>query len=660
MRRALTGALGLAVVAGLTITTTSTAAPDRDRLSPAQREALDAGLQVAPKGSAGAGKGVGLNPYLANLPSLGDADYFTWNKRMRAAGERRADSGALRANRRAATRAMTGEALAPPFVHDEEEPAGTAGSNDTWQDAEPIPEFGTTRSRNHRVRVLGELADLTGPAPDEIEVVEDNGSIPLATDTGIEGTGAVETAATLGDGPHGSAGDGTNDFEFFAMDVADGQSIIASTIGSPAGTDTVLAVYDAEGAPLAAVDDSAGTLASELTYTPEEPGTYYVLVAGYDFFGPLPNDPFDSGSGNGGADEGGYVLDISVQQLDRDFYSVRLRPGDTVGAVGNGSAQTLAVTTPSGEDRVGGTNTDASSLYPPTSPLPGGGNTTVAYVAEEAGWYAVEVSGGTGDYDVVVEAYRPGAEVDRSRRTQTVLLDFAPGRVNTGTWGGPGVREVSPFAAFLPLWDIPRSQARQVEKRVLAQVRANLQREVQRGGLNPDVNVEVVNARGNRDLIGEENVSRIYIAGTIDQTGLPTIGVAQYIDPGNFGHQDEAIVLLDVLSEPAGPVSSLNTFMDASSDRVAFVSAAVGNVTGHEVGHTIGSYHTDNANDVHNMMDSGGENFAENLYGVGPDGIGGTADDENIRFVTDVYSPVEGFTGLEDTLNVAAWAYSGR
>ena len=119
-------------------------------------------------------------------------------------------------------------------------------------------------------------------------------------------------------------------------------------------------------------------------------------------------------------------------------------------------------------------------------------------------------------------------------------------------------------------------------------------------------------------------------------------------------------MLLDVLSAPAGPASSLNTYINASSDRIAFVTAAVANVTAHEVGHTIGSYHTDNADEIHNMMDSGGANFGQNLYGVGPDNVGGTADDENIEFQTDTYSPVEGFTGLEDTENVTSWAYAGR
>ncbi len=655
MRTHVSAVVGLAAAACLVTPALSGAAPGSDNgLTPSQAEALDLGIQVAPKGGSSLAKGpLTPNPWLANLPDVTDADYFTWNKRMHEAADRRASSAKLAANRRAAT-----SVLPPAFVHDEEEPAGTAGSNDTAADAEPVPEFGTAAAKNPRVRILGALADLAGATPRTITTEEDQGSIPLATDTGIDGSGAVRSTSVLGDGPHGSvSGDGSNDFDFFKVTVGAGQSIMANTEGTPAGLDTVLTVYAADGTPLAADDDGGTGLLSNVAFSPDAPGDYYVLVAGYDFFGPLPNDPDDSGSGNGGADEGAYNLAISVQRVDRDFYAVRLRPGDTVGAVGDGGATGLSITTPSGEERVGGVGTDASSLYPPTSPLPGGGNTTIAYVAEEAGWYAVEVSGAVGPYDVTVEAYRPGTQGDRGRR-QTVLLDFAPGRVNTGTWGGPGVRNVSPFAAFVPQWGIARTSARRLENRIVNQVRANLQAEI--AGTNTRVNVDVLNARGNEALIGQENVSRIYVAGTIAETGISTIGIAQYIDPGNFGHQDEAIVLLDVLSAPAGPASSLNTYLDATSNRIRFVSAAVANVTAHEVGHTIGSYHTDNADEVHNMMDSGGANFGQNLYGVGPDNVGGTADDENIEFETDVYSPVEGFTGLEDTENVTSWAYAGR
>ena len=48
-------------------------------------------------------------------------------------------------------------------------------------------------------------------------------------------------------------------------------------------------------------------------------------------------------------------------------------------------------------------------------------------------------------------------------------------------------------------------------------------------------------------------------------------------------------------------------------------------------------------------MDVGGANF-QNLFGVGPDGVGGTADDPDVDFGEDVFSPDEGFVGIEDTL----------
>ena len=53
-------------------------------------------------------------------------------------------------------------------------------------------------------------------------------------------------------------------------------------------------------------------------------------------------------------------------------------------------------------------------------------------------------------------------------------------------------------------------------------------------------------------------------------------------------------------------------------------------------------------------MDQGG-NFPL-LFGVGPDGIGGTADDLDVDFGEDTFNPSEGFTGTEDTLSRIAMA----
>ena len=167
----------------------------------------------------------------------------------------------------------------------------------------------------------------------------------------------------------------------------------------------------------------------------------------------------------------------------------------------------------------------------------------------------------------------------------------------------------------------------------------------------------MINSKDNRDIFGQTNVSRVIVGGTIEQSGIETIGIAQYIDPGNYAHEDSALVLLDVLSDPTYEEASLNYYFRARTNRVAFVSRAVANIISHEIGHNIGNFHTDNLNAIHNLMDAGGANFGANLYGVGRDGIGGTSDDEDIDFQEDNYDQFEGFTGREDTLNVSAWAF---
>jgi hypothetical protein len=307
---------------------------------------------------------------------------------------------------------------------------------------------------------------------------------------------------------------------------------------------------------------------------------------------------------------------------------------------------------------VGSAGLDASALYPPSSPLPGGGDTTLAYVAERTGRYAFRVDGPPGRYDATLEVYRPGSETDPSAKVQTVFLDFDGARVNTGIFGGPGVRTLSPFSAFVAKWGLDRSQEGVLIDRITATVRENLRRDLAARGLNGRLAVRVLNSKDSPDVFGRENVSRVVIGGTIEQAGISTIGIAQYIDPGNYSHEDTALVLLDLLSD-SDPTddASLNYYLKPGSNRVRFVSRAIGNVASHEIGHYIGNYHTDATDAVHNLMDEGGSNFGQNLYGVGSDGTGGTRDDEDIDFRTDTYSLAEGFSGNENTLNVSAWAF---
>jgi len=606
---------------------------------------LPAGAAAAAPTTGGATKGgaakptaapAGVNPYLALVPDASKVNVAAWK-----------DYLAKQSLAKATKKAATAKVAASPIVVDEDEPDGTQGSNDTPATAQPVPGFGTKNKQNNRARILGTLNALasTSLPPNS----EDDGAIPLARDTGVQNLRpAITTTGTIGDGPHGSAGDGTGDFDFYKIEVTNPGDPLTVDIDTPTGSlDSILGLYDAEG-ELLAFNDDFDFPDSLLTYSFDTAGSYYILVGGYRAGGDLPADPTDSGSGLGAGSEGPYNLLVRLATADVDVYAVNLRKGDTLGASVTGSATFITVYDPA-ERNVHGSNQDGTFLYPPQSPLPGGGNAVTDHVAAVDGWHYIAVTGGVGSYDITVEAYRPGLQGQPVQ--QTIFLDFDGARVNTGIFGGPGVRTLSPFRAFIAKWGLTNADENALIDGIVAEVKENLKQDMIASGLNDSFRLRVLNSRDNADPFGQDNVSRLIVGGTIDESGLSTIGIAQFIDPGNFSQEDTALILLDVLSgspEEWGE-ATLNNYLTPASDRVAFVSQAVGNVVSHEAGHFFGNWHTENADDIANLQDQGGENFAL-LFGVGPDGVGGTADDPDVDFGEDAYDAEEGFTGTENTL----------
>ncbi|PRY33483.1 PPC domain-containing protein [Pseudosporangium ferrugineum] len=611
--------------------------PSDPGLSPADQVSLAAGIPVAPKAALGA-RPAGPNPYLSMLPDAAKADYSGW-----ANYAKKQAAGKLAARLKAQGAPSAAAKAASAVVVDENEPDGTFGSNDNPASAQLIKNFGTGKKQDAAIRILGSLDPESATPQSRAATPEDDGSIPLAGETGIGSSrAAIVTSAQVGDGPHGSAGTGTNDFDFYKLAATAGQTITVDTDTPTGDLDTLVALYTPDGTIVAANDDADG-FDSLLKYDVPTSGTYYAVVAAYSG---LPADPFDPASGDGGASEGPYTVTITAASSDVDFFAVNLKAGDVLGASSKGAAAYLTVYDTDPRE-AHGSDQDLTFIYPMDSKLPGGGRAVTDYVATKAGWHYIGVSQGKGSYDITVEGYRPPLEGDKP--TQTLFLDFDGERVNTGVFGGTGNVTLSPFSAFLAKWGIPSVQEDALIDTVVATVTENLKQDLIESGLNSRFKLKILNSKDHADPWGQKNVSRIIIGGTIDESGVPTIGIAQSIDPGNFETEETALVLQDVLSEPAGSAPSLNTYLTADSDRIAFVGQAVGNVTAHEAGHFFGNWHTDNADETPNLMDAGGINF-DVLFGVGPDGVGGTADDPDVDFVHDRFSPAEGFAGTEDTL----------
>jgi hypothetical protein len=659
MRRPFT-VIAVAAVTALAATslaalpTAGAAADPEPSLTKAVRRQLAAGVQAAPKASGAAARSAtrppGVNPYLGNVPDPSAVDYSAWRKYVEAG------AGAARSARDAHAARSTDpttvsnrlRAAKPPLVFAEVEPSDVLGANDTFDTAELVPKLGTGRRDNPRSVVRGTLAAEPAGSVNATTFAEDDGAIPLANDTGVgSGFDAMTTSAQIGDGLHGSTAGGTGDFDFYQVTAKKGQTITGRTTVS--GLDSVVFVYSPTGEILGANDDGEGQgLGSLLTFQAPADGTYLVMVSGFGFGTTTPADPFDPASGAGVGREGTYDLEIRVGNDDHDVFAVDLQPGDVLGTSLGGAAQRVQVSRTDRSEAIG-SEQDLSFLYPVSSPLPGGGNAVAAYVASRSGRHYVTVSGGTGAYSAEVEVYRSGLETAGRRAVQTIFLDFDGARVQTSVFGGPGVRTLSPLSSFIGGWGLPARDEAALTDAVVAGVEENLRADLVASGLNRRFDVRILNSKDDPDPYGKPNVSRIVVGGSIAESGIGTIGIASSIDPGNFGHQDDALVLLDLLSAPAGDPNSINTFVGPqTADVIDAVGQGVANITSHEAGHYLGSYHTLQFNPQANLMDQGGA--LANIIGTGPDEVLGTGDDVDVDFGEDVFVPTEQLTGVENTL----------
>jgi Ca2+-binding RTX toxin-like protein len=516
-----------------------------------------------------------------------------------------------------------------------------------------------------------------------LDGVEDDGAIPLANQTGLI-TGEHKTVlfrSVVGDGPFGSGGTGSGDFDFYRVDAAAGQRILVDVdtpipffIPGLVDLDPMVAIYDSLGRLLEQNDDNFRTFDSRLAFVTPAAGSYYVAVGSSTFPQPFffPSDPFDSTSGGGVITEGSYDLTISLEDpADLDYYSFDLAAGDIIRATLDGGARSIELRGPDGTLLIRAFNELTGDPLPPA--MQAGGELFLAQVVSTPGRYAVAVTDGAGSYDLNLQSFRPALEEQPVYSHQVVFVDFDGAVLDAeATFTFPGLNtnaSLSPLAAFLGRWGLTAGDESAVIDAILAELTASLAHDV--GGVvgqgsNGDFlitgragefQIEVLNSRDHADPFGlYPNVCRVIVGGTAQEIGVDVfLGIAQYIDVGNLVTNDTGLVLLDSLSAPADeyafsvnaiPLGPGATILDA-------IGVRVGELVNHELGHNFGNFHLDSFNDQLNVMDQ-----LLRFEFLGPDGVLGTADDVPMRFAVDRYAPYEAFEGVQDALNTIAFGLS--
>ena len=577
------------------------------------------------------------NPYVSLPPPDVEPDWAYWQARMRAG--------------RSVQRLLP---KANPII-EEQEPANARDWNDVQSTAEWLPDLSAEGLQE--IELLG---TLSLPAPRDLaSVIEiDDGAIPLARAINLVSGESVRVGAFIGDGPHGSEGSATGDFDFYHVGRLDaGQIITIKTETSPTADprlDTKIGLYNSAGVRLEENDDRFwGDHDSFLESVIPAADEYFVLVRGIN--SDWPNDPFDSSSGPKVGSEGPYYITISVDDRDVDFYGFDLVAGDILNISVHGWAHRITVFDGDGIARMGVTY-DLSMLYPLESGLRFGGNANLAYVISDDGPYAVAVDQGDGAYTLYLQRSRP--RLEHSETSQTLFLDFDGAEYDAKTLlGGNSRASLSPLSAFLSRLGLdPVGDEDAVITRILATVTENLADDI-RMGANPGYQLELRNSRDDPDSWGDPHTSRIIIGGTIHELGLNTIGIAESVDVGNFVTDETAIVLLDRLTssdmlgslgaEDLGPGTSI---IDA-------LGTAIGNIVSHEAGHLFANFHTGHPDYRTDLMDA--NTALHTFIGTGPDGVFGSHDDLDIDFGIAAFNAVEGVMGIQDTRNAIAFGLYG-
>ena len=177
------------------------------------------------------------------------------------------------------------------MVVKEQEAATAAGRNDTPATAQAVTGFGTKAGKAGAARISGTLA---APKPTVVlpVAIEDNGSRTTAVDTGLTPGRVVRASGTIGDGPHGRAGAGTGDYDFYVIRGAAIGQLLSVFVDTPDSDLQPALQYWNEGSTegVAAPDKGSNLLTTPI----ETDGDAYISIGGA---ASRPADPEELGRG---------------------------------------------------------------------------------------------------------------------------------------------------------------------------------------------------------------------------------------------------------------------------------------------------------------------------------------------------------------------------
>ncbi|RMF39161.1 MAG: hypothetical protein D6753_14465 [Planctomycetota bacterium] len=354
---------------------------------------------------------------------------------------------------------------------------------------------------------------------------------------------------------------------------------------------------------------------------------------------------------------------------DEDYFAFDLKAGDIIDATATANLITqldLAFFDGTGKEIIANQQPVGGGYPIPDSPLSTGGTVSLAFIVPADGRYYARISEAftptpTQTYTLTVRARRPVLESEPVGTVQKIFLDFDGANIRREMFGAVGQARLSPLSSFLAGWGLqPADESRVIDKIIdVFKSKFYGPTAVSSTGGNGDYfatgvagqfALEILNSRDHADPFTDPHVSRIIIGGTQSELLIPTIGIAESVDIGNFDTTETAVVLLDNILPLWGPIPRA-----ANVPLEDVLVDAIGSVAAHEAGHYFGAWHTLNNNASNQIMDSGGN--LTGLLGVGPDGIYGTPDDEDVQFGTDTYDPLASAIqfGMQNSAANMAW-----